>query len=146
MDYNKKNYNYENSIENNIPFNYTNRIQKRNLNDIQKNEKNLNYSFDNDFKGRKYSYNNARYKYNKLSNCNIGKNQKYKIGELNYLENYLSTLLKERAQLENNLLEISDPPRTLKDIKLKNSIKDRITQSDKEIFNIQQQLKEIRGY
>ena len=26
------------------------------------------------------------------------------------------------------------------------SIKDRITQSDKEIFNIQQQLKEIRGY
>ena len=43
-----------------------------------------------------------------IRDINIGNNQKYKIGELNYLENYLNTLLKERAQLENNFLEISD--------------------------------------
>ena len=73
------------------------------------------------------------------------KNKKFKKGELNYLENYLSTLLKERTQLENDLSEIPDHPRTLKDIKLKNSIKDKITQNDKEIFNIQKQLKNIRG-
>ena len=73
------------------------------------------------------------------------KNTRYKKGELNYLENYLSSLLKERAQLENDFAEIPEHPRTLRDIKLKNSIKDRITQNDKEIFNIQQQLKSLRS-
>ena len=75
----------------------------------------------------------------------VEKNKKFKKGELNYLENYLSSLLKERAQLENDLSEIPDHPRTLKDIKLKNNIKDKISQNDKEIFNIQNQLKNIRG-
>ena len=89
--------------------------------------------------------NDINYNDNNESKSIAEKNKKFKKGELNYLENYLSTLLKERTQLENDLSEIPDHPRTLKDIKLKNSIKDKITQNDKEIFNIQKQLKNIRG-
>ena len=65
---------------------------------------------------------------------------------MNYLENYLSSLFKERAQLENDFKEIPEHPRTLNDIKLKNSIKDKITQNENEINNIQQQLRLIRGH
>ena len=54
-------------------------------------------------------------------------------------------MLKERTQLENDFAEIPEHPRTLKDIKLKNSINDKIIQNQKEIMNIQQQLKNIRG-
>ena len=131
------------------PLNNTNRIQRnKNLDNIQKEKFNLDYNLGSDFKGRIYNYNN-----NKNYACNnesmsgyvAEKNKKIKKGELNYLENYLSSLLKERSQLENDLSEIPDHPRTLKDIKLKNSIKDKITQSDREILNIQQQLKKIRG-
>ena len=74
------------------------------------------------------------------------KNRKAKKGELNYLENYLSGLFKERTQLEKSFSEIPEHPRTLKDIKLKNSIKDKIIQNDKEVFNTQNQLKKIRGH
>ena len=100
---------------------------------------------DYDFKGRKNDENtNSRYNYSK-SNSSIYISEKNKKGELNYLENYLSTLLKDRTQLEKTFSEIPEHPRTLKDIKLKSSIKDKIAQNEKEVFDIQQKLKKIRG-
>ena len=143
------NYNYDNFM----PMNNTNintRLQRsKYLDNIQKNKYSLDSNIGDDFKGRKYDYNiNANYK-NNDNNDMLGyiaeKNKKIKKGELNYLENYLSSLLKERSQLEKDLSEIPEHPRTLKDIKLKNSIKDKITQNDREMINIQQQLKKLRG-
>ena len=144
-EYNKKNYDYDN---NNRQYNNNNttRTQKKSYLEKYQNEKNYFNYLDDDFKGRKYNYkNDINYNDNNESKYIAEKNKKFKKGELNYLENYLITLLKERTQLENDLSEIPDHPRTLKDIKLKNSIKDKITQNDKEIFNIQKQLKNIRG-
>ena len=140
----KNDYKYEK-----IPFKNTTRSQKNFYPDKYGYEKNnLDYNLDTDFKGRKYNYKieeRNNYDNNNLSKKTVEKNTRYKKGELNYLENYLSSLLKERAQLENDFAEIPEHPRTLRDIKLKNSIKDRITQNDKEIFNIQQQLKSLRS-
>ena len=65
---------------------------------------------------------------------------------MNYFENYLSTLLKERCQLENDLNEIMNSPRTLSDIKLKNNISDKITLNDNEIQKTKNKLKKLRGY
>jgi len=65
---------------------------------------------------------------------------------LNYFENYLSTLLKERCQLENDLNEIMNSPRTLSDIKLKNNISDKIALNDNEIQKTKNKLKKLRGY
>ena len=143
-DYNKNIYDNENYREYN---NNTTRNPKKLYLEKFQNEKNyLNYNLDNDFKGRKYNYkNDYNYNDNNESKFVAEKNKKFIKGELNYLENYLSTLLKERTQLENDLSEIPQHPRTLKDIQLKNRIKDKIAQNDKEIFNIQKQLKNIRG-
>ena len=69
-----------------------------------------------------------------------------KKSEINYLENYLSSLLKERSKLENELEEMPKNPRTLTDIKSKNKIKDKISQNKNEIQNIQKKLKKERGY
>ena len=143
---NRENYNYEN----NLRYINTNRNHKNKYSEVLSKEKILShYKSENDFNGIKYNYQNySSYNMNEDNNLmkyTVEKNKKFKKGELNYLENYLSTLLKERAQLENNISEIPEHPRTLKDIKLKNSLKDKITQSDKEIFNIQQQLKKLRG-
>ena len=60
------------------------------------------------------------------------KNKKLKKGELNYLENYLNSLLKERSKLEKMFNEIPTHPRTLKDIKLRNTIKDKIDHNENE--------------
>ena len=65
---------------------------------------------------------------------------------MNYFENYLSTLLKERCQLENDLNEIMNSPRTLSDIKLKNNISDKIALNDNEIQKTKNKLKKLRGY
>ena len=151
-DYKNERYNYDYkkdySYDKRNKFNITTRSQKNFYSDKFQNEKNDLYSLSNDYKWKKYNYNNDigndNDNNNNLSRFLSEKN-KIKKGELNYLENYLSSLLKERAQLENSLSEIPNHPRTLQDIKLKNRIKDKITQNDKEIFNIQKQLKVIRG-
>ena len=151
-DYKNERYNYDYkkdySYDKRNKFNITTRSQKNFYSDKFQNEKNDLYSLSNDYKWKKYNYNNDigndNDNNNNLSRFLSEKN-KIKKGELNYLENYLSSLLKERAQLENSLSEIPNHPRTLQDIKLKNRIKDKITQNDKEIFNIQKQLKVIRA-
>lgn len=136
-----------------------NEIEKKNKYDYEKDE-NFNYEIkinknkydDDEIQREEYnSYSNCNRKYNYKINDNceniiFEKNKKAKKGELNYLENYLSGLLKERTQLEKSFSEIPEHPRTLKDIKLKNSIKDKIIQNDKEVINTQNQLKKIRGH
>ena len=59
---------------------------------------------------------------------------------------YISNLLKERCKLENELIEVTESPRTLSDIKLKNNINDKIDLNEKEIQNTKNKLKIIRGY
>jgi hypothetical protein len=150
-----KNDNNNNLKDNNnnyddfMPMNNINRLQRNKyLDNMQKNKYNLDSNIGDDFKGRKYDYSiNTNYKNNddNISGYFAEKNKKMKKGELNYLENYLSSLLKERSQLEKDLSEIPEHPRTLKDIKLKNSIKDKIAQNDREMINIQQQLRKLRG-
>ena len=69
-----------------------------------------------------------------------------KKNNLNYFENYLSALLKERYQLENYLTEIMSNPLTLSDIKLKNHINDKISFNNNEIQKTKAKLKTLRGY
>ena len=138
-DYDKYNYD-KNDYDKNENFNYKYKYE------IQNNK----IKYDDEMQKEEYNpYSNFKGKYNYKINENINnifeKNRKAKKGELNYLENYLSGLLKERTQLEKSFSEIPEHPRTLKDIKLKNSIKDKIIQNDKEVFNTQNQLKKIRG-
>ena len=58
----------------------------------------------------------------------------------------MSSLLKEKSKLENELEEIPKNPRTLNDIKFRNNSKDKIAQNNNEIKNIQKKLKKERGY
>ena len=53
-------------------------------------------------------------------------------------------MLKERSKLEKMLNDIPEHPRTLKDIKLRNTIKDKIEHNENEILITQQQLKNLR--
>ena len=142
----------KNEIErkNNNKYNYE---KDENFNYKHKNKiHNIKSKYDDDMQREELNpYFNLKENYNyKINDDNINnifeKNRKAKKGELNYLENYLSGLLKERTQLEKSFSEIPEHPRTLKDIKLKNSIKDKIIQNDKEVFNTQNQLKKIRGH
>ena len=121
-------YKYKNEIHNNKSKN-DDEMQREVFNPYSNLKENNNYKINDD----------------NLNNI-FEKNRKAKKGELNYLENYLSGLFKERTQLEKSFSEIPEHPRTLKDIKLKNSIKDKIIQNDKEVFNTQNQLKKIRGH
>ena len=94
-----------------------------------------------------YSENNDSKKYifdypNNNDNNNYNLNKK----KLNNLENYLSTLLKERCQLENELSEVLESPRTFSDIKLKSNINDKILINDNEIERTKNKLKKLRGY
>ena len=66
--------------------------------------------------------------------------------ELNFLENYLSSLLKERCKLENELIEVNESPRTFSDIKLKSNINNKIALNEKEIQNTKNKLKNLRRY
>ena len=127
-------------------------IKKMNLNiknlilEERKTEK-LNYNY-NDFdldneKNKPYKY-NMKKSNSKSFDIITEKNSKLKKSELNYLENYLNSLLKERSKLEKMSNEIPLHPRTLKDIKLRNSIKDKIDHNENEIMITQQQLKNIR--
>ena len=87
-----------------------------------------------------YDYDKSDYNLNSTNNSISAKKN------LNYFENYLSTLLKERCQLENDLNEIMNSPRTLSDIKLKNNISDKIALNDNEIQKTKNKLKKLRGY
>ena len=87
-----------------------------------------------------YDYDKSDYNLNSTNNSISAKKN------LNHFENYLSTLLKERCQLENDLNEIMNSPRTLSDIKLKNNISDKIALNDNEIQKTKNKLKKLRGY
>ena len=87
-----------------------------------------------------YDYDKSNYNLNSTNSSISAKKN------LNYFENYLSTLLKERCQLENDLNEIMNSPRTLSDIKLKNNISDKIALNDNEIQKTKKKLKKLRGY
>lgn len=136
---------------------YFNNIKDNNFNKTQRSTYNLkkNEYFGNT-DGEKYTYNPNNYKRNIKKNnndnefvltfLNAERNIQLKKGELNYLENYLSSLLNQRAKLENDLSDIPDNPRTLTDVKNRNSIQDKINQNDKEISITKDKLKKIRGY
>ena len=137
----------ENDNKNNIICKKNNYLRKK-LKSEDKN--NINYNNNssevNDYKGSKYNYSKDDY-YNDAGLLIIKeKNKECKKSEINYLENYLNSMLKERNRLENELSEIPEPPQTLTDIKLRNNIKDKIFQSDSELKNIKQKLKKLRGY
>ena len=100
---------------------------------------------DNDYKGRKYNYYRNDYGDGTLDYI-TEKNREIKKSEINYLESYLSSLFKERTNLQNEFYELPEHPRTLSDIKIKNNISDKISQNNNEIQNIKNKLKKIRGY
>ena len=131
------------NIEEDFKYKNTNLNKKENyqyLNEHNKNDNENNLI-------RKYNYN--KYDYNIIedndinyndNNCTLNKKK------LNNLENYLSTLLKERCQLENELTEVLESPRTFSDIKLKSNINDKILINDNEIESTKNKLKKLRGY
>ena len=146
--YKKANDNNENEYNYKLPINNTTRYKNK----VYLNEMN-NEKFDYNYNSNNSNINNAynkTYKYNmKKSNSKSfevynEKNKKLKKGELNYLENYLNGMLKERSKLEKMLNDIPEHPRTLKDIKLRNTIKDKIEHNENEILITQQQLKNLR--
>ena len=109
-------------------------------------KENYRYNKENgDYFGKKYDYYRNDYGDGTLDYI-TEKSKELKKSEINYLENYLSSLLKERSKLENELEEMPKNPRTLTDIKSKNKIKDKISQNKNEIQNIQKKLKKERGY
>jgi hypothetical protein len=139
------NENYEEN-KNNIILKKNNYLRKKIKSETKNNNSNNNTSETNDYKGSKYNYSKDDY-YNDAGLLIMKeKNKEVKKSEINYLENYLNSLLKERNRLENELSDIPEHPQTLTDIKLRNNIKDKIIQSDNELKNIKQKLKKIRGY
>ena len=144
--YKKVNDNKENEFEYKKPYTTTDRNKNKFHLEERKTEK-LNYNY-NDFdldneRNKPYKY-NMKKSNSKSFDIITEKNSKLKKSELNYLENYLNSLLKERSKLEKMSNEIPLHPRTLKDIKLRNSIKDKIDHNENEIMITQQQLKNIR--
>jgi hypothetical protein len=144
--YNKNNDNFENSYKDNYLYNNTTRNNNKiSLNEMKYERRNLNYGNTNLYreynKENKYNMRKSKSKSFEIIN---DKNKKLKKGELNYLENYLNSLLKERSKLEKMLNEIPGHPRTLKDIKQRNNIKDKIGHNESEILVTQQQLKNLR--
>ena len=130
--YKKVNDNKENEFEYKKPYTTTDRNKNKFHLEERKTEK-LNYNY-NDFdldneKNKPYKY-NMKKSNSKSFDIITEKNSKLKKSELNYLENYLNSLLKERSKLEKMSNEIPLHPRTLKDIKLRNSIKDKIDHNE----------------
>ena len=132
-DINKDNFDID--IDNIDSHKYKNNLKRKenfyDSNIITNNRNNILNSFD---------YNKNNY-YNDNNN-----NLMSKKNNLNYFENYLSALLKERYQLENDLTEIMSNPLTLSDIKLKNHINDKISFNNNEIQKTKAKLKKLRGY
>ena len=144
--YKKVNDNKENEYEYVPPFTNSERNKnKLHLDERKTGDLNFNrwdYNLDNE-KNKPYKY-HMKKSNSKSFDIISEKNSKLKKGELNYLENYLNSLLKERSKLEKMFNEIPTHPRTLKDIKLRNTIKDKIDHNENEIMITQQQLKNIR--
>ena len=143
--YNRRSDDYnENSYDNNMSYNKSTRINKNYINekdqrlDYNRNDINTLGEYN---KSNKYTMKRSKSKPFEIVNL---KNKKLKKGELNYLENYLNSLLKERSKLEKTFNEIPEHPRTLNDVKLKNNIRDKIEHNANEISITQQQLKNIR--
>lgn len=122
-------YNYQKQLNPNINTNIS--LNGNNVNIERKNENKLKSKYE----YKKYDYNNEEYTSQKITN-----------NEINYLENYLSSLLREKCKLENELIEIVNYPKTLSDIKLKTNINDKIILNEKEIKKIRYRLKLLRGY
>ena len=122
-------YNYQKQLNPNINTNIS--LNGSNVNIEPKNENKLTSKYE----YKKYDYNNEEYTSQKITN-----------NEINYLENYLSSLLREKCKLENELIEIVNYPKTLSDIKLKTNINDKIILNEKEIKKIRYRLKLLRGY
>ena len=122
-------YNYQKQINPNINTNIS--LNGSNVNIEPKNENKLKSKYE----YKKYDYNNEEYTSQKITN-----------NEINYLENYLSSLLREKCRLEKELIEVVDYPKTLSDIKLKTNINDKIILNEKEIKKIRYRLKLLRGY
>ena len=122
-------YNYQKQLNPNINTNIS--LNGNNVNIEPKNENKLKSKYE----YKKYDYNNEEYTSQKITN-----------NEINYLENYLSSLLREKCKLENELIEIVNYPKTLSDIKLKTNINDKIILNEKEIKKIRYRLKLLRGY
>ena len=122
-------YNYQKQLNPNINTNIS--LNGNNVDIERKNENKLK----NKYEYKKYDYNNEEYTSQKITN-----------NEINYLENYLSSLLREKCKLENELIEIVNYPKTLSDIKLKTNINDKIILNEKEIKKIRYRLKLLRGY
>ena len=122
-------YNYQKQLNPNINTNIS--LNGNNVDIERKNENKLKSKYE----YKKYDYNNEEYTSQKITN-----------NEINYLENYLSSLLREKCKLENELIEIVNYPKTLSDIKLKTNINDKIILNEKEIKKIRYRLKLLRGY
>ena len=136
-----------------IIYNYQKQLSLQNMNknnnqfwdDVDNNESIKDDNTNDIFK--KYYYN--KYYNNKESESNDNSNDNYNLSrkkELNFLENYLSSLLKERCKLENELIEVNESPRTFSDIKLKSNINNKIALNEKEIQNTKNKLKNLRRY
>ena len=126
-------------------YNYFPKRVKLSRNKYAKESNHFNRSVDEEYWGNKYNYYKNDYSDGTLDYLNE-KNKEMKISEINYLENYLSCLLKERSKLESELDEINKYTKTLTDIKNKNNINDKISQNNIEIQNIKKKLKKLRGY
>ena len=122
-------YNYQKQLNPNINTNIS--LNGNNVDIERKNENKLK----NKYEYKKYDYNNEEYTSQKITN-----------NEINYLENYLSSLLREKCKLENELIEIVNYPKTLSDIKLKTNINSKIALNEKEIQETKIKLKNLRGY
>ena len=136
-------YNYQKQLN----LQYMNKNNNQFWDDVNNNndkeENNINDVF------KKYNYNKY---FNNMehesinNNANNIKNKFNKNNDLNFLENYLNSLLKERSKLENELIEVNESPKTFSDIKLKSNINNKIALNDKEIQETKIKLKNIRGY
>ena len=138
----------KNKKKNNIICKKNNYLRKKIKSEDKINNSNSNNIINeiNDYRGSKYNYSKDDYYNDEGLFVMKEKNKEVKKSEINYLENYLNSLLKERNRLENELSDIPEHPQTLTDIKLRNNIKDKIFQSDNELKNIKQKLKKLRGY
>ena len=136
-------YNYQKQLN----LQYMNKNNNQFWDDVNNNndkeENNINDVF------KKYNYNKY---FNNMehesinNNANNIKNKFNKNNDLNFLENYLNSLLKERSKLENELIEVNESPRTFSDIKLKTNINSKISLNEKEIQETKIKLKNLRGY
>ena len=142
------NENYYENIDTNIEEDFKYKNENLNRKDNCYNSK-KRYENDNENKIiKKYNYNKYNYNIIEENDFNNNDNNNYNLNKkkLNNLENYLSTLLKERCQLENELSEVLESPRTFSDIKLKSNINDKILINDNEIESTKNKLKKLRGY